>query len=69
MISMPGTWEWIAIVIVFFIIFGKKLPGMMRTAGKSIAEFKKGFKGVEEKLSDIKEVKQDIDNIKNFKIG
>lgn len=69
MISMPGTWEWLAIVVVFFIVFGKKVPGIMRTIGKSFAGFRKGFKGVEEELKDIQEIKTDIDNIKKFKVG
>ncbi|MEE9200192.1 MAG: twin-arginine translocase TatA/TatE family subunit [Candidatus Brocadiales bacterium] len=45
---MPGGWEWIVILIVALLIFGKRLPDVMRSLGKGIVEFKKGVKGIEE---------------------
>jgi sec-independent protein translocase protein TatA len=41
------------IVIVGFIallIFGNRLPGVMRSLGKSVTEFKKGVSGIEEEI-------------------
>lgn len=69
MISMPGGWEWIVIGVIAFIIFGKKLPNLMRSAGKSFAGFKQGFKGVEEEIKEVKEIKNDIDTITKLKIS
>lgn len=69
MISMPGGWEWIVIGVITFIIFGKRLPSTMRSLGKSFANFKQGFKGVEEEIKEVKEIKGDIDTITKFKIG
>ena len=48
MFGMPGGWEWIVILIVALLIFGKRLPDVMRSVGKGIVEFKKGVKGIEE---------------------
>ena len=48
---MPGTFEWIIIAVVALLIFGRRLPDVARSVGKSIVEFKKG----------IKDVKDDID--------
>ncbi len=48
MFGMPGGWEWIVILIVALLIFGKRLPDVMRSLGKGIVEFKKGVKGIEE---------------------
>ena len=48
---MPGTIEWIIIAVVALLIFGRRLPEVARSVGKSIVEFKKG----------IKDVKDDID--------
>jgi TatA/E family protein of Tat protein translocase len=42
-ISMPGGFEWIVILIVALLLFGKKLPEVMRGLGGSVREFKKGM--------------------------
>ena len=42
-----GQWELIVIVIVIFILFGHRLPSVMRSMGRGIVEFKEGMKGVE----------------------
>jgi len=52
MFSMPGGWEWIIILIVALLIFGKRLPEVMKSLGRGIVEFKKGVKGVEEDVED-----------------
>ena len=41
--SMPGGFEWIVILIVALLLFGKKLPEIMRGLGGSVREFKKGI--------------------------
>ena len=53
MFGMPGGWEWIIILIVALLIFGKRLPEVMKSLGKGIVEFKKGVKGVEEEVEDV----------------
>ena len=50
-ISMPGGPEWIVIGIVGLLIFGKKLPEVARSLGKSVVEFKKGLKAVEDEIT------------------
>lgn len=52
MFSMPGGWEWLIILIVALLIFGKRLPEVMKSLGRGIVEFKKGVKGVEEDAED-----------------
>ncbi|MCF6148450.1 MAG: twin-arginine translocase TatA/TatE family subunit [Candidatus Kuenenia sp.] len=52
MFGMPGGWEWIIILIVAILIFGKRLPEVMKSLGRGIVEFKKGVKGVEEEVED-----------------
>ncbi len=52
MFGMPGGIEWIIILIVALLIFGKRLPEVMKSMGKGIVEFKKGVKGVEDDVED-----------------
>jgi sec-independent protein translocase protein TatA len=52
MFGMPGGIEWIVILIVALLIFGKRLPEVMRSMGKGIVEFKKGVKGVEDDVEE-----------------
>jgi sec-independent protein translocase protein TatA len=41
----PGGWELILIVFVILLLFGgKKLPGLARSVGQSMTEFRKGTK-------------------------
>lgn len=57
MFSMPGGIEWIIILIVALLIFGKRLPEVMKSIGRGIVEFKKGVKGVEDEVEDAVEKK------------
>ena len=51
-ISMPGGWEWMIIALFGLLIFGKRLPEVGKSLGKSIVEFKKGLKGVEDEIGN-----------------
>ena len=45
-----GGWEMIAIAIVALLLFGKRLPEVMRSLGRGVVEFKKGLKGIEDEI-------------------
>ena len=60
--GMPGTWEWIIVLVVALLIFGRRLPEIARGLGKSITEFKKGVKEAKDDVDDVTEdVKKSID--------
>lgn len=62
--GIPGGWEWLIILVVALLIFGKRLPEIARSLGKSLTAFKKGIHEVEETkdelVDDVKKVKDDI---------
>ncbi len=55
-IGMPGPFELAIIAFVVLLLFGKRLPGVMGSLGKSIVEFKKGVAGIED---DVEEAAKD----------
>jgi len=47
-LGLPGGTEWIVILIVALLLFGRRLPEVMRSMGRGVVEFKKGIKGIED---------------------
>jgi sec-independent protein translocase protein TatA len=45
-----GTTELLIIAFVSLLIFGNRLPSVMRSLGKSVTEFKKGISGIEDEI-------------------
>ena len=45
-----GTTEMMVIAFVSLLIFGNRLPSVMRSLGKSVTEFKKGVAGIEDDI-------------------
>jgi sec-independent protein translocase protein TatA len=41
-----GHWEVLLIVLVIFILFGHRLPSVMRSLGRGVVEFKEGMAGI-----------------------
>ncbi len=50
-LGMPGTFEMIVIGGIGLLVFGRRLPEIARSMGKSIIEFKKGLRDVKEEIS------------------
>ncbi len=56
--------EWLVVLIIALLLFGSKLPAMMRGMGGSIKEFKKGMEeGTDDKKSGNVDAKKPAANI------
>lgn len=52
----PSGFEYIVVLVVVLLLFGHRIPGMARSLGSGITEFKKGLKsGADEQLEAPKE--------------
>ena len=48
----PGPLQLVIIAAVMLLLFGNRLPGVMRSLGRSVVEFKKGVNGIEDELNE-----------------
>ncbi|GJM25890.1 MAG: hypothetical protein DHS20C16_23050 [Phycisphaerae bacterium] len=49
--GLPGWAEILIIAFVGLLIFGKRLPDVARSVGKSVVEFKKGIRDVKDEVN------------------
>ena len=52
MIAFVNHWELLVILVVVLLLFGHRLPGMARSLGSGITEFKRGLKEGSSKDND-----------------
>ena len=44
--GMPGHFELLIIAFIILLLFGNRLPSLMRSLGRGVVEFKEGLHGV-----------------------
>lgn len=49
-----GTTELLIVLGVILLLFGNRLPGTMRSLGRSLIEFKRGLQGADESTTQAK---------------
>jgi len=52
----PGPPEMIIILVIAVLLFGKRLPEVARSLGRSMVEFKKGVRGLEDEFRSVTDV-------------
>lgn len=61
-LGLPGGSEWIIIGGFALLIFGRRLPDVARSIGKSIVEFKKGLRDVKDDIDQRSKIESSSDN-------
>ena len=56
MFGLPGGVEWIVIGVIALLLFGKRLPEVMRSVGKGITEFKRGMHDLTDEVGTLTDV-------------
>lgn len=56
-----GTPELIILLVLGILLFGRKLPDIGRSLGKTMVEFKKGVKGIEDEITETRSPRQSIE--------
>lgn len=59
-IGMPGPMEMMIVLGIMLLLFGNRLPSVMRSLGSSITEFKKGVNEIGEPFEEMKEQTREI---------
>ena len=49
-LGTPGPMELMILGVIILLLFGNRLPSVMRSLGKGIVEFKKGVQGIEDEV-------------------
>ena len=47
-----GPLAYVVLAAIAFLLFGNRLPSVMRSLGRSVVEFKKGVAGIEDDLEE-----------------
>lgn len=53
MLAMFGPLEIFIVAVVILLLFGNRLPSVMRSLGQGMLEFKKGVQGIDEEPEDL----------------
>jgi sec-independent protein translocase protein TatA len=60
--GLPGGGEWLVILLIALLLFGSRLPSVMRSLGQSVNQFKKGLREVEDEVTEAGDTEEDQDD-------
>ena len=64
---MPGNYEIIVLLVLGLPVFGRRLPEVGRSVGKTLVQFRKGFNDIKQKMNedeDLREAQAAVRDIK-----
>ncbi|MEN6448864.1 MAG: twin-arginine translocase TatA/TatE family subunit [Thermoguttaceae bacterium] len=53
-----SIFHWAIIALVVFLLFGNRLPSVMRSLGQGVVEFKKGLQGIEDDVKSAGKIEE-----------
>ncbi|NIL96145.1 MAG: Sec-independent protein translocase TatA [Planctomycetales bacterium] len=60
----PGLPELLIVGAILLLLFGNRLPSVMRSMGRGVIEFKKGVQGIEDDIEQAASEKKDAETEK-----
>ena len=51
-LGLPGGLELVVVLLLGLLLFGRRLPDVARSLGKSVVEFKRGLKDIKDEVGD-----------------
>jgi sec-independent protein translocase protein TatA len=47
-----SPFHWLVVAVIVLLLFGNRLPSVMRSLGQGVVEFKKGLNGIEDEIKN-----------------
>ncbi len=47
-----SAFHWLVVAVIVLLLFGNRLPQVMRSLGQGVVEFKKGLQGIEDDVKN-----------------
>lgn len=60
----PGLPELLIVGAILLLLFGNRLPSVMRSMGRGVVEFKKGVQGIEEEIEGATKATDSVEDAK-----
>ena len=64
-LGLPGGSEWVIVLLIALLLFGRRLPEVARNMGKSMTEFKRGLREATDAKDDLD---RDVKEIKDHAV-
>jgi len=58
-----SPFHWLVVGVIVLLLFGNRLPSVMRSLGLGVVEFKKGLQGIQEDVANASAATTDKDKI------
>jgi sec-independent protein translocase protein TatA len=60
--GLMGPMHWLIVGVIVLLLFGNRLPSVMRSLGLGVVEFKKGLAGIQDEMNNAsKDVNEKIE--------
>lgn len=61
----PSPFQLLCVAVIALLLFGNRLPSVMRSLGKGVTEFKNGISGIENEIKNSTDLNKEEDSSSN----